>query len=45
MGGYVILHEAASLYWWGWVIVALIVLSPLASYLWHIRRDEEVLAD
>ena len=44
-GGYVILHEAASLYWWGWVIVALVVLSPLAGYLWHIRRDEEVLAD
>ena len=39
--GYLVLHEAVSLYWWGWVIVALVVASPLAGYLWHIWRDDE----
>ncbi len=36
-----ILHEVVSLYWWGWLIVGIVVLSPLASYGWHIWRDDE----
>ncbi|HVC68037.1 MAG TPA: hypothetical protein VND44_10605 [Acidimicrobiales bacterium] len=36
-----ILHEVVSLYWWGWVIVGIVVLSPIVSYAWHIWRDDE----
>ncbi len=36
-----ILHEVVSLYWWGWAIVGIVVLSPLVSYAWHIWRDDE----
>lgn len=36
-----ILHEVVSLYWWGWMIVGIVVLSPIASYAWHIWRDDE----
>ncbi len=39
---YLMLRETASLYWWGWAILALLVLSPLAGYLWHVYRDDEV---
>jgi hypothetical protein len=43
--GYLVLHEAVSLYWWGWVIVALVVVSPLAGYLWQTWRDNEAVQD
>jgi len=43
--GYLVLHEAVSLCWWGWVIVALVVASPLAGYLWHTWRDDEAVPD
>lgn len=38
-----ILHEVVSLYWWGWVIVGLVVVSPIASYAWHIWRGDEAV--
>jgi hypothetical protein len=40
---YALLHETASLYWWSWVIVALVVLSPLLGYLWHTFRGTEMV--
>lgn len=43
--GYLIVHEAVSLFWWGWAIVALIVVSPMAGYLLHVRRGDEDLQD
>ena len=41
--GSLILRETVSLYWWGWVILVLIVLSPIAGFLWHTRHDNEVM--
>lgn len=40
-GGSLMLRETVSLYSWGWVILVLVVLSPLAGYLWHAWRDTE----
>ena len=39
--GYLMLQETASLRWWGLVLVALVVISPLAGCLWHILRGDE----
>jgi hypothetical protein len=39
--GSVMLHEAVSLPSWGWAVVALVVLWPLAGCLWHISRGDE----
>jgi hypothetical protein len=39
--GSLIVHEGASLYWWGWTIVAAVVVSPLAGYLWRSWRNDE----
>jgi hypothetical protein len=39
--GRAVLSEVVSLYWWGWSIVALLVLSPLLRYLWHAWRAYE----
>ncbi len=41
--GQSILHETASLPWWGWAILVSVVVSPLAGYLWHLRRNDEVM--
>jgi len=41
--GSLVLSETASFHWWGWAIVALVVVSPLAGYLWHAWRDDEVV--
>jgi hypothetical protein len=43
--GYLVLRESVSLCWWGWVIVGLIVISPLAGYLWHNWRNNEHVPD
>ena len=32
------IHEAISLSWWGWPLLAFGIVSPLAGYLWHIWR-------
>jgi hypothetical protein len=32
--GGAVVHEVVSLHWWGWMIVALVVLSPLYRYAW-----------
>jgi hypothetical protein len=40
-GGYLVMHEAASLYWWGWTIVIVLTILPFAGYLWHIWRGNE----
>jgi hypothetical protein len=37
--GPLVVHQTVSLSWWGWAITALVVLSPLAGYLWHAWRD------
>ena len=42
--GYLLVREAISLYWWGWVLCALVVLSPMLGYLWHVLRDDETAA-
>ncbi|MFZ2056222.1 MAG: hypothetical protein WAV54_02275 [Acidimicrobiales bacterium] len=39
------LHEAVTLYWWGWVIIALLVVSLLAGHLWQTWRDDEAVRD
>jgi hypothetical protein len=39
--GHAVLREAASLYWWGWSLVALVVISPFLRYLWHACRAYE----
>jgi hypothetical protein len=39
--GAAILYESASLHWWGWLIVAMIVLSPIVSYIWRTIRHAE----
>lgn len=44
-GGHLVLREAVSLCWWGWAIVALIVVSPLVGHLWRTLRDDEVVPD
>jgi hypothetical protein len=40
--GLLTIYESVSLYWWGWLIVVLVCLSPLLAYLWHVVRDDEV---
>jgi signal peptidase I len=40
-GGYLMVHQALSLTWWGWAIMALIVASPLLGFLWHVWRGNE----
>jgi hypothetical protein len=40
---YLVLREAVSFCRWGWAIVGLIVISPLAGYLWHIWRNDEII--
>ena len=42
MNGYLTLHDTVSLPWWGWTVLALVVVSPLAGYLWHAWRNDEV---
>ncbi len=39
--GLLTIYESVSLDWWGWIIVALVCLSPLLAYLWHVIRDDE----
>ena len=41
--GEAILHETASLPWWGWGILGLVIISPFAGYLWHMWRYDETL--
>jgi hypothetical protein len=41
---YLVFHEAVSLFWWGWAILSLIVAAPMAGYLWHVCRGDEVIA-
>jgi hypothetical protein len=36
-----VLHETVSLCWWGWAVLGLVVVSPMAGYLWHLARDAE----
>jgi hypothetical protein len=36
------LHDTVSLPWWGWIALAPVVVSPLAGYLWHAWRDDEM---
>jgi hypothetical protein len=43
--GSLALYETVSLYWWGWVVLVALVVSPLAGYLWHVWRDNEVVPD
>jgi hypothetical protein len=43
--GLLMLHEGVSLSWWGWTIVAVVVVSPLAGCLWHSWRDDEAMPD
>ena len=40
-GGYLMVHQALSLTWWGWAIMVLIVASPLLGFLWHVWRGNE----
>ncbi|MGO8725049.1 MAG: hypothetical protein ACLQRM_20315 [Acidimicrobiales bacterium] len=42
--GLLSLKEAVTLPWWGLVIVALAVTSPLLRCLWHIFRGDEAAA-
>jgi len=35
-----LLHEAVSLPWWGWAVLGIVVLSPMAGYLWHLGDGE-----
>jgi hypothetical protein len=37
--GGTIVHEVVSLHWWGWSLVALVVLSPLLGYAWTEWRS------
>ncbi len=39
--GSLTLHEAVSLPLWGWIVVASVVVSPLAGFIWHALRDDE----
>jgi len=43
--GPLVVHQIVSLSWWGWAIAALLVLSPLAGYLWHAWRDNDVIPE
>jgi hypothetical protein len=43
--GYLVIRQAVSLPWWGWVLVVLVVASPLLGYLWHVVRDNEVVSE
>jgi signal peptidase I len=44
-GGYLMVHQALSLTWWGWAVMAAIVASPLLGFLWHVWRDNETYCD
>jgi hypothetical protein len=39
--GAILVTQSVSLQWWGWVIVACVVASPLLGYLWHVGRGDE----
>jgi hypothetical protein len=41
--GSLALHDTVSLPWWGWAVLALVVVSPLVGYVWHAWRDDEVV--
>lgn len=41
--GSLMVHQTVSLSWWGWAIITVLVLSPLAAHLWHAWRDDEVM--
>lgn len=50
--GYLLVREVLSLYWWGWMLVVLLVASPLLAFVvhtWRMHRIEQgavpVLAD
>jgi hypothetical protein len=44
-GGYLMVHQALSLTWWGWGVMALIVVSPLLGFVWHVWRGNEAYRD
>jgi signal peptidase len=33
------IHQWISLYWWGWMVVVLVVVSPLIGFFWDLRRQ------
>jgi hypothetical protein len=37
--GTLMLHEMVSFYWWGWTLIGLFVMAPLAGYFWHLWSD------
>jgi hypothetical protein len=37
-GDHMVVHEVAALAWWGWAVVALVVVSPLIAYFWSLAR-------
>jgi hypothetical protein len=39
------IHEVLSLYWWGWVLVGLVLISPIAGYVLHLLKGDEILSD
>lgn len=42
VNGSLMLHDTVSLPLWGWIVLAPVVVSPLAGYLWHAWRNDEV---
>jgi signal peptidase len=44
-GGYLMVRQALSLNWWGWGIMALVVVSPLLGFGWHVWRGNEAYRD
>lgn len=40
--GNAMLREAVDLPWWGHLVVALVVIAPVAGYTWHSLRGDEV---
>lgn len=44
-GDFLRVGELASFHWWGWVIVWLVVASPLLGHLWRLARHPELVAE
>jgi hypothetical protein len=42
VNGSLMLHDTVSLPLWGWIVLAPVVVSPLAGYLWHAWRNDEM---
>jgi hypothetical protein len=42
VNGSLMLHDTVSLPLWGWFVLAPVVVSPLAAYLWHAWRNDEM---